>query len=173
MSILCSAQIIQFPDAQFEHALLNTLCVDTDFDGVGDKTADLNDDGEIEINEAQQIINLKIDSQKIVSLQGIGHFINLENLDCSYNSLKQLNLNKLVKLVELNCSNNLLQFLNVTNLIELEKLTCRSNKLEKLDLQGLTRLQEIDGSYNHILTLNINGLDKLKIIEFNFNNLFS
>ena len=69
MSLFCSAQTIHFPDAQFENALLNTLCVDTDFDGIGDKNADLNDDGEIEINEAQQIINLKIDSQNIESLE--------------------------------------------------------------------------------------------------------
>ena len=83
VSFFCSAQTIQFPDAQFKHALLNTLSVDTDFDGIGDKNADLNNDGEIQINEAQQIINLKIDSQKIVSLQGIGHFINLKNINSS------------------------------------------------------------------------------------------
>ena len=46
-AVICSAQIIDIPDANFKNALVNTKCVDLGEDGSGDIDADLNNDGEI------------------------------------------------------------------------------------------------------------------------------
>ncbi len=48
-SCVVSAQIINFPDANFKNALVNTKCVDTDGINGPDADADLNNDGEIDM----------------------------------------------------------------------------------------------------------------------------
>ena len=73
-------QIINFPDLNFKNALVNTKCVDTDGDGFGDEDVDLNDDGEIDVDEALKVINLNIGGRQISSLNGIENFINLKEL---------------------------------------------------------------------------------------------
>ncbi|MBK8349507.1 MAG: hypothetical protein IPL08_18610 [Saprospiraceae bacterium] len=45
LCMVANAQIIDFPDANFKNALVNTLCADTDGDNIGDADADLNNDG--------------------------------------------------------------------------------------------------------------------------------
>lgn len=47
-----NAQIVTIPDANFKNALVNTICTDTDGDGVLDGDVDTNDDGEIQVSEA-------------------------------------------------------------------------------------------------------------------------
>jgi hypothetical protein len=56
-------QIINFPDANFKNALVNTKCVDLDKDGEGDADADLNNDGEIDVSEALKVNSLRISCQ--------------------------------------------------------------------------------------------------------------
>ena len=46
---LGQAQIVNIPDANFKNALVNTLCVDTNGDGIADSNADTNNDGEIQV----------------------------------------------------------------------------------------------------------------------------
>ena len=51
LCMVANAQIIDFPDANFKNALVNSKCVDTNGDNIGDADADLNDDGEIDARE--------------------------------------------------------------------------------------------------------------------------
>ena len=97
-------QIINFPDPNFKNVLVNSKCVDTDSDGVGDIDADVNNDNEIDIFEASQVSRLIVHSQQINSLDGIEYFNNLIYLDCSYNFIISLDVSNLSKLEVLNCS---------------------------------------------------------------------
>ncbi|MBK8349505.1 MAG: hypothetical protein IPL08_18600 [Saprospiraceae bacterium] len=75
---MANAQIIDFPDANFKNALVNTLCADTDGDNIGDADADLNNDGEIDVSEVLQVTYLNVSNKEISNLDGIGNFENLE-----------------------------------------------------------------------------------------------
>ena len=76
-----NAQIVNIPDANFKNALVNTLCVDTDNNNVGDADVDTNNDGEIQVSEALAVIALDVFSNNISDLTGIESFANLQWLD--------------------------------------------------------------------------------------------
>ena len=187
-------QIIDFPDANFKNALVNTKCVYIDEDVNPDADADLNNDGEIDLYEAQQVIRLTINEKKIYNLEGLENFINLTYLACTYNNLSTLNLQDLKNLKTLYCSHNLLSNLNVKGLKNLINLHCDWNLLTELNLQDLTSLFHLECSYNGLTSLDLNGLvklsqiychsnqikslelhdlPKLKFIQCNLNSLFS
>jgi len=74
-------QIVTIPDANFKNALLNHNPV-----------IDTNNDGEIQVGEAEAVINLNISNQNISVLTGIEFFVNLTSLRCSQNELTQLDV---------------------------------------------------------------------------------
>jgi len=158
---ISTAQIIHFPDANFKNALVNTKCVDTNGDGEGDADADLNDDGEIDVSEALNVINLYINNRQISSLDGIENFKNLSILVCSINQLTSLDVKELTNLTTLRCFFNQLSFLNVQGLTNLTELYCDKNLLTSLDLQGLTNLKNLECNMNKLTSLNVQGLTNL------------
>ncbi len=78
------AQNVPFSDINLKNYLLQKNCIDTDGDGMYDATADLNNDNEIQISEAESILELKIDDlyreYYIKSIQDIAYFKNLKIL---------------------------------------------------------------------------------------------
>lgn len=170
---LTSAQIINFPDANFKNALVKTLCVDTDYDDIGDADADFNDDGDVDVSEASKVKGLYVSFTSIRSLVGIEKFINLTWLSCSANQLTSLDLKGLIKLKTLDCISNQLTSLDVHGLINLETLDCHSNQLTSLDLRGLINLKTIYCYYNKMTSLNVQGLIKLETLHSAFNHLTS
>ena len=60
-----NAQIITFSDTNFKNALVNTNCVDNDNNSIGEADADVNNDNEIELTEAQNVIRLLVYNQNI------------------------------------------------------------------------------------------------------------
>jgi len=182
---IINAQIIHFPDANFKNALVNTKCVDTDGNGSGDTDADLNNDGEIEISEANGISNLLIDSLNINSLSGIHYFSNLQILNCLNNKITELEVSQLAKLKYLNfgfnnvsvislisnkllvnlyCNNNKLSNLDLSELNNLELFYCNNNKISNLDLSKLYNLEILYCSSNTFTNINIKNLPNLKKI---------
>ncbi|WP_207388479.1 hypothetical protein, partial [Gramella sp. KN1008] len=76
---------ILFTDNKFKDVLISTNCVDTNGDGIGDRNADENNDGEIQKKEANSIEALVLKFQyeipiRFTSLQGIENFGNLKTL---------------------------------------------------------------------------------------------
>ncbi|MBK9255062.1 MAG: T9SS type A sorting domain-containing protein [Saprospiraceae bacterium] len=194
LSSFASAQIIHFPDAKFKNALVNTKCVDTDGDGVGDSDADLNNDGEIDQNESLYIINLFVESLNINSLKGIEHFTNLltlncqknkiveinisnlsnlKNLNCGFNEINKLSLSNNKALVNLHCGNNLIHELDLTGLDNLELLYCAFNLFTELNIIDLKELSELNCSNGKLEKLNLKNLPKLKNLTCNSNKLQS
>ncbi len=171
---LIQGQIIDIPDANFKNALVNFPVIDTDGDHFPDSNADLNNDGEIQISEAESVLNLKLFFLQISSIQGIEYFINLEYLDISANQLTNVSpLYNLTNLKILDCNSNFITELDLSNLINLEDLNCAANLLSNLDVNSLVNLKELGSHYNQLNHLNVSGLTQLEILDCSNNELTS
>ena len=73
----CNAQIVNITDVNFKNALLNSLCVDADLDGIYESDADINNDGQIQLSEATIIKRLNVSNNNISNLTGLQSFNNL------------------------------------------------------------------------------------------------
>jgi hypothetical protein len=152
MSLSLTAQIVNIPDANFKDALVNTNCVDNDGIPGGDIDADLNNDGEIQLSEAEAVINgLYVNGRNIGSLEGIESFSNLINLHCESNVLSELDLSQNPILEALHCGGG--------------------NLFSSLDVSGITNLRFLDCSYNSLSSLLMNNNSNLEVIYCDSNNL--
>lgn len=165
------AQVVDIPDVNFKNALVNTLCVDTDGDDVGDSDADINNDGEIQVSEAEVVKWLNVSVGYAQSLIGINSFNQLEKLDCSSNQLLNLDVQELSNLKQLICNYNQLTTLNIQGLSNLETLICFYNQLTILDVQGLSSLRTLRCYSNKLNTLNVQGLNNLEYFSCSLNQL--
>jgi len=158
------SQTVNIPDTNFKNALINTLCVDTSGDGVYDSDADTNDDNEIQVREAEAILRLKVSSQGIVSLEGVGSFINLVDLYCDFNELVTLDISLNTKLEILNCLVNNLTSLDISKNESLSTLYCGFNQLTTLDISNNPSLLNLWCYTNQLTSLNLkNGNNALLI----------
>ena len=159
-----NAQIITIPDANFKAKLLladssNTIA--TDFTDSSFKI-DANNNGEIEISEANNVKGLLIQFASISDLTGINSFNNLVSLNCENNQIPSLDVSGLTNLTTLVCSYNQMTSLNVTGFTNLVNLDCSWNQITSLNVTGFTNLVNLDCSQNQILSLDVSGLTNLK-----------
>jgi hypothetical protein len=77
IGVTLQAQIVNIPAANFKDALVNQLVVDTNGDYEGDAVVDTNNDGEIQVSEAEVVLALLVDGRSIVSMEGIQSFLGL------------------------------------------------------------------------------------------------
>ena len=104
---------------------------------------------------------------------------NLTSLDCYFNSLTELDVSALTNLTSLDCSFNSLTKLNVSGQTNLTSLDCSDNQLKELDVSNLTGLVKLDCSDNQLTALDVSkltGLTKLdcyrnKLTALNVSNL--
>ncbi len=156
LSAISHAQIVNIPDANFKYTLVNKNCVDTDGDGVGDSNADTNNDGEIQVSEAEAVIRLIVHYSNIFSLEGIQSFTNLEDLRCGNNPLTSLDLTQNLKLEYLSTySNHQLSSLDVTQNSNLKVLICTENQLSSLDVSQNLNLERLDCGWNQLTNLDV------------------
>jgi hypothetical protein len=182
-----NAQIIDFKySTDFKNILLNSTALSSiakDKNGNNLKI-DVNDDHEIQVNEALNVHQLSINNSKgtfgvITSdVSGIEFFTNLTKLELLSCYLSTLDVTSLKKLVELNCSYNFLTDLKIVGLSNLKKLNCQQIRVGYLNLTGLTSLEYLDG-YNswltaldlsqcpNLVTLNLMLLNDLKELSIN------
>jgi len=172
--LLCNsviAQIVDIPDPNFKNALVNTFCVDTDGDGIGDHFADTNGDGEIQVSEAEAIDNLLLFNQNISSLVGIEAFINLVDLDCGVNNLTTLDLSQNNILEKLNCDTNQLSNVNITQNLLLKYLYCGMNNLQELDVSNNSSLIELVCYGNELQSIDVSSNSALTYFQIFANQL--
>ena len=155
------AQVVDIPDPYFKAALLWGLVVDTNGNGIGDSDADTNNDGLIQVSEAEAVQGLFVFYQYISSLEGIQSFTNLEELDCSENQLISLDLTFNLNLIKLNCSENQLIDLNITQNVNLEELNCSLNQLTDLNILQNSNLKILSCYFNQLTELTISHLTSL------------
>ncbi|PLB19340.1 MAG: Internalin-like protein [Flavobacteriaceae bacterium FS1-H7996/R] len=160
---ICSAieeQIVNIPDVNFKNILLAN-------------GTDSNNDGEIQVIEAENKTLLSISNQSIESLEGIQYFINLTTLSAHDNLITSVNLSALTKLKSLDLANNSLTSLDVSLLTNLEYLYLNNNSLTSLNVDALTNLKQIDCSYNPLKILDVSKLVNLVNVNCSSGNLTS
>lgn len=132
-----TAQILNFPDANFKAKLLASSTsnnIATTYIGTKIKI-DANNNGEIEASEITGVNRLELDNAGIASLEGIAAFTNLYELNCSHNQLVSLDLNSLHRLMLLDCSFNQLTTV-VYDSPEMTSLLVNDNQLTSLDISA-------------------------------------
>lgn len=115
--------VVRFADSAFK------ACVVEQYDD--------NFDGEIDYIEVENVTNINCANRGVSSLEGIEYCTNLKSLNCSGNSIKDINLSSKSKLTTLNCYNN---------------------PIESLVLDGcssLTAMAIINATTNSILNKNV------------------
>lgn len=146
------AQVVNIPDINFKNALIEA--------GV-----DTNGDGEIQLSEAEAVINLNVSFKDIQSMEGIQSFINLQVLHCSNNQLSSLNMSHNLNLQWLTCGANHLSNLDITQNLNLINLWCDNNQLSELDVSQNLNLKSLWcwnnplGSMDLSLNLNLESFD--------------
>ncbi len=193
-----TAQIIKFPDYYVKAKLLQAesyspYLIAKNQAGVFFKI-DSNNDGEIDVNEANEVSYLDLSSYGLNTLNGLSNFpnikelvckdniltsidltafVNLEKLDCSTNRLTSLDLKKQLKITELVCDHNQLTSIAINNQNILSKLICYSNQISVFDFDNLLQLKELNCSGNKFTSLNFNALKSLITLDFSYNAIES
>ncbi|MFN0081143.1 MAG: T9SS type A sorting domain-containing protein [Ferruginibacter sp.] len=154
------AQIVNIPDPNFKNKLI-LLGVDT------------NNDGQIQISEAQAKTSLDVSNSIINDMTGIEAFVNLTELKCHNNQLTSLNVSNNIALLDLHCYNNQLTSLNVSNNIALTTLDCHNNQLTSLNVLNNPDLQWLGCGHNQLISLDLSNNTALELIHCNDNQLTS
>ncbi len=159
LNTICSAQIINFPDANFKAKLLTNdiACIGVSANLCAGGPIDANNDGEIEVSEAQSVAILSVSGANISDLTGIEYFTNLEWLICSSNNLTTINLSSLTSLTTLNCRNNQLTILNLASQTRLDLLACNNNQITSLDISNQSVLKILIASNNQISSIDFSS----------------
>lgn len=136
--------IIKFNDPNFLKALLTYECAYTEeYQPI---SVDADNDGNISVNEVQNIITLSFsklpDEESIKDVSEIKYFKSLKYLYCDNNKLSTLDLSKNSALEELTCENNQLASLDLSGNAALVTLYCDGNKLKKIVLPSENSLPE-------------------------------
>ncbi|KQO14723.1 leucine-rich repeat domain-containing protein [Paenibacillus sp. Leaf72] len=127
----------------------------------------------IQTSDVEQIVSLQLASQTYSSLKGIEHFTSLEELDCSYNNLMELDISSNLNLRKLNCNKNEIHALNLTSNRKLEVLDCGFNRIRELDISRNAMLVKLDCYWNILSELQINQNTKLEELNCGYNALFN
>ena len=101
LSFIVKAQIINFPDANFKNALLTTNCAYL-VGGSGQSDVDANDNGEIEVSEALDVLWLNLNGGNISNLSGLESFTNMTHFYIYTNPITSMELSTLSHLTVLN-----------------------------------------------------------------------
>jgi Leucine-rich repeat (LRR) protein len=164
IGFIANAQIINIPNADFKAVLLsaspsNTIASIENPDSNGNvityNLIDVNNDGEIQVSEAQAIKLLNLNSFYSSDLTGIEAFINLKTLHCKYNFLNSLDISQNTALTYLDCSHNGLSILDVSQNSALLFLNCSNTDLTNLDISQNTALKVLDCSTNGLINLDV------------------
>lgn len=156
ISFFGQSQIVDIPDENFKNALLFDDVVDLDNNGSGDADADLNNDGEIQVSEAQVITSLNLYQKGISLLEGIQEFSNLERLDCEFNTLTNIDvLSQNSNLLYLDADSNQISSIDLSSNSGLQYLYIGLNALTSLDVSQNPNIIRLSCFGNNLSNLNI------------------
>lgn len=172
LSSIAQAQIVNIPDPNFLNVLVNTNCVDTTGDGRGDSKVDTNNDGLIQLSEAEAVLRLVLTGPSITSLEGIQSFVNLDYLRCYIIGITSLdvvtqNLNLKTLIIE----DLGIPSLDVTQMTDLTYLNFHANALSSLDLSQNPNLRTLIGSWNQLTALDVSQNPELKELTVYHNSV--
>lgn len=161
--------VVTIPDTNFKAVLLahgSTIA------GTNISKIDTNDDGEIQVSEAESYTGTISSSQRGVNdLSGIEAFINITELRCDNNPLTQLDLSinsSLRTIIAYRCE---LTSIDISNSPALETLHLDDNKLSNLSVQGNTNLKILRVQRNGLTTLDLSQNTALETLLVDDNAL--
>ncbi len=179
-SLVGVAQTLDIPDPNFKQLLLTQGRAAFNSEGdIYNGKVDTNEDGEIQLSEAQAVIGLKVTTNwfttdgNITSLEGIAYFTNLKHLNCSGNSMAVLDVTMLSQLETLVCIQSGITSLNVAGLSHLREVAASSNQLTGIDLNDLPELNVLLLDDNAIPALDFSGTPALTMVYLSGNPLTS
>jgi Leucine-rich repeat (LRR) protein/PKD repeat protein len=147
--------VVHIPDPAFKTALVANTSINT------------NGDPEIQYSEAAAFTgSIDVHALGISDMTGLEAFTGLSGLDCSSNSLSQLDVASNELLEQLNCADNQLSRLVTRSNGLLETLNCQSNALELLDLRENVALVELHCQSNQLNSLDIRNGANTSITHF-------
>ena len=153
-------EVVDIPDVILKGCLLK------------DKAINTNQDGEIQLSEAHSYKSkIWVFNKGIKSLKGIESFVNITELHCRGNGLRQIDVSKNTELRTLICNNNQLTQLDVSKNVKLSALHCGHNQLTQLDLSENTELVKLDCSDNKLTQLDVSKNTKLAELDCYHNQL--
>ncbi len=181
LTLSLQAQEVIIPDARFKRALLEDHNIDT------------NNNGKIEVSEAQAYTqHIFVSGSQVSNLIGIEAFKNINSLSISKTSIREVDLSKNTKLLALffyknykvtrldlskntkletiTCNRNNLESLTILSR-DLIELNCSNNKLSKLFLPNSRKVQELNCNNNRITELKLSRHKALKYLLCGSNKL--
>ena len=175
-----NAQIVDIPDANFKYELVNTICANLENNGAPNTDVDTNDDGEIQVSEAQAVYYLNLDkdsstpnSEKIVSMEGIQSFTNINLLYFKYNLVTEIDLSQNLLLRDFRCVNNEMVDLDFTQNPNLKIIWCHNNQLTNIDVSQNINLESIQCQNNQLSTLDVSQCLNLERIFCHYNQILN
>lgn len=102
---------------------------------------------------------------------GILHGLNLEEVNCSNNEIRNIVMDSVGELVKFDCSNNDLMTLDVSQCSKLQELNCSGNQLMELNVNNQGQLTELDCHNNKLTELNVKQNGSLTSLICNDNQL--
>lgn len=109
-----------------------------------------------------KIEELRLSALGICSLKGIEYFPALEQVDCSHNMLKEIDVSKNLVLRKLECGDNQLTHIDVTCNHELVGLGCSFNQLTSVDLTESPNLECFLCSGNKMVSVDVSNCPRLR-----------
>jgi uncharacterized repeat protein (TIGR01451 family) len=152
-------QTVNIPDLNLKNAMVTTICADFNNDNVLDGDVDANNDGVVQLTEAQAVKRLVFAQTSelefvISNLTGIESFTNLKKLNfgwCIFENITSADFTSLTQLdyLEFNhADSNVLQTINVSNLIFLNELRVMNIRPIDVDIPNPKVIVNLEGSIN-------------------------
>lgn len=167
--------IIEFKDPVFLKTLLTYECAYAEDELL--MNVDANDDGNISVNEVQNITRLSFSNlpagETIGDISEIKYFKSLKYLSCENNKLTSIDLSQNTMLKSLTCKGNQLTSINLSKNTALEYLSCEYNQLATIDLSNNAALQYMYCDNNKLTTLNLSKNAALAELNCENNQLTS
>ncbi|WP_277013685.1 T9SS type A sorting domain-containing protein [Flavobacterium lindanitolerans] len=167
------SQIISFPDANFKAKLLAASASNSiaqDFSGANFKI-DANNNGEIEISEAQQVKDLHILYEPgITSIVGIKNFTNLEYLETAYIHIIDLDVSGMTSLKKLWSIQCRTENINMTGCTSLEDVIFMNIPASTIDFSPLTNLKNLTCIAFNLVSLDLHNNSMLKTLNAGYTN---
>ena len=107
----------------------------------------------------------------ITTLKGLEYFPYVTNLDCSQNSLTELDVTIFPYLETLKCFGNQLTSLNLLNNPKLKSLQCNNNMLTKLNIRNNWSLETLNCGFNQLTIMDFSQNPLLKYISMQHNRI--
>ena len=156
--------VVYIPDFNFKDQLLNAGLPEATFILGADNLpviVDVNDDGEIQYDEALLVYTIELPQFNIATMEGVQHFTNLRRLNLADNNLNSIDVSMLTNLEYISVSDNELMTFDVSGLSLLQEVLASDNNLTSFDFSGCPALEMIGVDGNSLTELNITGFANL------------